>query len=215
VRVDDERRSLSHVLVAAELGCDPERTHRFGVPVREQREVQVERLRPRDVRPGRIAGDPVRTDTSLLELCAPVTQELHFARSGGRPVEEVEDEQRAAVTQQLVEWASLVWRRPDARRGNLFADADHVANSSATATSVALAISLATSTMSRFALKMRSCLSAPLPLRRISSMPLSSRSGPSSRACGSSSLSVRRISCATGMRLRRPVARSISGASMP
>ena len=46
-------------------------------------------------------------------------------------------------------------------------------------------------------------------------MPSSSRSEPSSRACGSISFSVRRISCATGIRFRAPVARSITGASSP
>ena len=46
--------------------------------------------------------------------------------------------------------------------------------------------------MSRFALNTRSCRSAPLPRARISAIPSSSRSEPSSRACGSSCFSVRR-----------------------
>ena len=67
--------------------------------------------------------------------------------------------------------------------------------SSATATgaaSVATEISRTTSTMSRFAFQTRSWRSAPLPRARISRTPSSSRSEPSSRACGSSSRSVRR-----------------------
>ena len=99
--------------MSAELVCDLERAHRVGVPVGEQREVQVERLRPGDVRPRRVAGDAERPDTRRLELLAPVTQELHLVRSGGRPVEEVEDEQRTAVHQQLLERASHLRRRPD------------------------------------------------------------------------------------------------------
>ena len=50
---------------------------------------------------------------------------------------------------------------------------------------------------------------------RISAMPSSSRSEPSSRACGSRSRSVRRTSCAIGTRFRRPVTRSITGAESP
>ena len=46
-------------------------------------------------------------------------------------------------------------------------------------------------------------------------MPSSSRSHPSSRACGSIVRSVRRMSCATGTRFRRPVARSITGRLEP
>ena len=57
--------------------------------------------------------------------------------------------------------------------------------------------------------------SAPLPRERISEMPSSSRSQPSSRACGSRSRSVRRTSWAIGTRLRRPVTRSITGAVQP
>ena len=61
--------------------------------------------------------------------------------------------------------------------------------------SVASESSRTISTMSLFAFQTRSCRSAPLPRARISRTPSSSRSEPSSRACGSTSRSVRRISC--------------------
>ena len=94
--------------MAAELPFDAERLHRLLVPVREEREVQVERLGPRDVGPLGIAGDAEWAHTHCQELRAPVTQELHLVRSGGRPVEEVEDEERRPVREQLVETAPLV-----------------------------------------------------------------------------------------------------------
>ena len=60
-----------------------------------------------------------------------------------------------------------------------------------------------------------SCCSAPFPRARISDRPSSSRSHPSSRACGSRSRIVRRTSCVIGTRFRRPVTRSITGACSP
>jgi hypothetical protein len=42
-------------LVAAELPIDAEGSYRLAVPVREKRDVQVERLRPRNVGPRRVA----------------------------------------------------------------------------------------------------------------------------------------------------------------
>ena len=62
----------------------PKRAHGVAVPVGEQREIQVERLHPGDVRPGRVARDPDRLHARLLELRAPVTQELQLVCSGRR-----------------------------------------------------------------------------------------------------------------------------------
>jgi hypothetical protein len=82
--------------MTAELALDAERARRLAIPVGQEREVQVERLRPGDVRPR-----GVTRDAGLLELRAPVTQELQLARSGRGPVEEVEDEESPAVAEHL------------------------------------------------------------------------------------------------------------------
>ena len=82
------------------------------VPVGEQPEVEVERLRPRDVVPRRVARDPDRLHAQLVERLSPVTQELHFVRSGGRPVEEIEDEQLRPVLH-----AAPPWSRARSARG--------------------------------------------------------------------------------------------------
>ena len=52
----------------AELAFHAERLHSLLVPVREEREVQVERLRPGDVGPLGIARDAKRPDARLAEL---------------------------------------------------------------------------------------------------------------------------------------------------
>src|SRR5581483_1590854 len=124
---------------------------RVAIPVGEERRLEVERLHPRDVRPGRVARDRVGADARRAELVAPVTQELQLARSGRRPVEEIEEEQDRPVGGDLAERRALLRRRPDGRVGNAGADGDH-----ADAASVASAISRTTSTMSRFALNTRS-----------------------------------------------------------
>jgi hypothetical protein len=49
--VDEERRPLGYVAEPAELEGDAERPDRLAVEVREEAEVQVERLRPGDVAP--------------------------------------------------------------------------------------------------------------------------------------------------------------------
>ena len=101
--------------MAAELSLDAERLHRLLVPVGEEREVQVERLRPGDVGPLGIPGDAEWADARLPELRAPVTQELHLVRSGGRPVEEVEDEERGTVRKEIRDRPTLVRSGPDGR----------------------------------------------------------------------------------------------------
>src|SRR6266536_6132942 len=125
VLVDEERASIRDATVAAELPFDAERLHRLVVPVREEREVQVERLGPRDVGPLGIAGDAEWANTRCQELTAPVTQELHLVRSGGRPVEEVEDEERRPVPEQLVETAPLVRCGPNGRLRNSVCYSQH------------------------------------------------------------------------------------------
>src|SRR5439155_25879156 len=99
---DQERRPAGDAFEAAELMGDFEPVDRLPVPVGEQREVQVERLSPGDVRPRRVARDAELLDAGLLELRAPVTQELHLARSGRGPVEEVEQKQGGAVLDDVV-----------------------------------------------------------------------------------------------------------------
>src|SRR5436190_19875980 len=115
VLVDEKRGPLADAAMSAELAFDAERPSRVAVPVGEEREAQVEGLRPGDMRPGRVARDAERPHACLLELPAPVTQELHFARSGRGPVEEVEDEQGAAVGEQRRQLAPFVRRGPDGR----------------------------------------------------------------------------------------------------
>jgi RNA polymerase sigma-54 factor len=74
-------------------------------------------MRPGDVRPRRVARDPVRVDAGLGELLAPVTQELHLVRSGRRPVEEVEEEQDRHVGGELADRHRLARSEPDGRGG--------------------------------------------------------------------------------------------------
>src|SRR5690349_8763321 len=212
VGADDEGRASRHVLQAAVLVRDAEAVRRLAVPVGEQGKVEVERLHPGDVGPGRVARDAVRLDARVPELRAPVTQGLHLVRSGRGPVEEVEEEEDRPFGCDLDEAGGLVRRRPDLRVGDALADPDHAAT---TAASVRSAMSRTTSTTSRFALKVRSWRSAELPRTTISSTRLSSDSAPSSRACGAITFSVRRIECETGARFRLPVWRSITGASSP
>jgi hypothetical protein len=55
VLTDQERRALGDVAEPSVLEGDAEAVRRVGVPVGEQRKVEVERLRPRDVRVRRVA----------------------------------------------------------------------------------------------------------------------------------------------------------------
>ena len=91
----------------------------------EQAEVQIERLRPGDVAPRRVARDADRLHAGVLELRSPVTQELHLVRSGGRPVEQVEDEQLRPVLEQLANRQGLVRAEEDRDVGNAFAGLQH------------------------------------------------------------------------------------------
>src|SRR5205809_887995 len=127
-RLDEERRTFRDACETAELVRDVEGPHRLAVPVREEREVQVERLRPGDVRPWGIARRAVHAHTRFVELFAPVTQELHLVRSGGRPIEEVEEEERAAVAGELRDRALLSRPRPDTCVAYLLPCPDHRAD---------------------------------------------------------------------------------------
>src|ERR687885_752829 len=119
VLVDKKSRPFRDVSELAKVVSDIEGADGFAVPVREQREVQIERLRPRDVRPRGVARDAEDVDARCGEFDAPVTQELHLVRSGRRPVEQVEEEERAAVAQQLRDRPPFPRRGPDGDLWNL------------------------------------------------------------------------------------------------
>ena len=66
------------------------------------------------MRPDRVAGDRERPDAHRRQIVAPVTQEQDLVRSGGRPVPEVEAEERVPRAEHLLQWAGLLARRrPD------------------------------------------------------------------------------------------------------
>ena len=125
--VDEEGGAARDVMEAAKLESDPEGPHDVTVEIGEQTEVQVERLRPRDVRPGRVAGDADRLHPDRVELGSPVTQELQFVRSGGGPVEQVEDEQLRPVVDELEHRERLVRSEEDLRVGDAVAGLEHAA----------------------------------------------------------------------------------------
>ena len=82
-----------HVPHPVVLERDAEAVRRIGIPVGEEREVEIERLHPRDMRVRRVARDRERLHARVLQLRSPVTQELELGRSGRGPVEEVEEEE--------------------------------------------------------------------------------------------------------------------------
>jgi hypothetical protein len=93
---------------------DTEPAHRIGVPVREELDLaEVERLAPGGLRVRRVARDRERGDPGLLELRSPVTQELELVRSGGRPGEEEEGEQRVPVFDEPCTCRLLARSEPD------------------------------------------------------------------------------------------------------
>jgi hypothetical protein len=98
---------------------------RVGVPVGEQRKVQVESLRPSNVRPRRVARDRVRLNAGGAKLLAPVTQELQLARSGRRPVEQIEEKEDRAARDDFSERCALPRRRPHARVGDPVVGGQH------------------------------------------------------------------------------------------
>jgi hypothetical protein len=124
--LDEEGRSLGDVIHAAVLMGDPEAAHRVSVPVREELDVaEVERLAPRRLRPARVARDRERQDSCLLELRSPVTQELELVRSGRRPGEQEEEEERGRVVDELRDPGRLPWSEPDGCVRNLIAGSEH------------------------------------------------------------------------------------------
>jgi hypothetical protein len=93
---------------------DPEPACRVPVPVREEPDLaEVERLAPRRLRPGRVARDRERLDTRLVELRSPVTQELELVRSGRRPGEEEEKEERGPLRHEAAGRHGLARGEPD------------------------------------------------------------------------------------------------------
>jgi EAL domain len=94
--LDQERGPLGDVVHPAPLGRHAEGSHDLAVPVGEQRDIHAERLRPRGVRPDGIARDRERADAGAGEISAPVPQEQYLVGSGGRPVPEIEGEERQA-----------------------------------------------------------------------------------------------------------------------
>src|SRR5579875_2571106 len=115
LRVEQEGAPARDVAHPPVLEGDAEAARRLGVPVGEQREVEVEGLRPGDVGVRRVARDGIRPDAGLAQLLAPVTQELELARSGRRPVEEVEEQQKRTAPEQVADRRPLARRRPDRR----------------------------------------------------------------------------------------------------
>ena len=105
---NQKRRADGDVAHAQRLERDVERADRIAVPVREERDVDAERLRPRAVRPGRVARDRERPDACGGEVVAPVTQEQQLVRSGRRPVVEVEAEERPALAEHLAQRPRLL-----------------------------------------------------------------------------------------------------------
>ena len=124
--LDEERRPIGHVLHPPEIVRHAEAAHRAGVPVRQEPDlVKVERLAPRRLGVGRVARDRVRRHSRVLELRSPVTQELHFVRSGGRPGEEKEEEERRAVLDELGQGRRFPRREPDRGLGNAITWGEH------------------------------------------------------------------------------------------
>jgi hypothetical protein len=126
---DQEGRADGHVAHADRLERDVERARRIAVPVRQERHVDPKRLRPRAVRPRRVARDREWPDACRSQVVTPVTQEVQLVRSARRPVEEVEAEERQAVAEHLVERLRLLADvRPDLDVGNRCASFEHAAS---------------------------------------------------------------------------------------
>ena len=68
---------------------------------------------------------PIGLHAQLVELGSPVTQELHLVRSGGGPVEEVEDEQLRPVLDELEHRERLAPGRGTPCLGDAVADFQH------------------------------------------------------------------------------------------
>ena len=135
--VDEERRPLRRRPSDRGTRRDPESMNRLAVPVREQPEVEVERLRPGDVSPRGVARDADGLHAERFELRSPVTQELEFVRSGGGPVEQVEDEQLRPVVDQVEHRQRLVRPKEDGCVGDAVTGAEHRSESSDNTTGLA------------------------------------------------------------------------------
>jgi len=129
---DEERRAHRHVVHPERLERDVERARGFPVPVGEQWHVDAERLRPRTVRPWRIARDTDRPDPCCGEIVAPVTQQLELIRSGGRPVVDVEAQESETRAEDVTESSRLLADRgPHPHVRNRATTLEHAATLSA------------------------------------------------------------------------------------
>jgi hypothetical protein len=108
---DEESRADGHVDHSERLERNVERARRLTVPVGQEGDVDAQGLRPRAVRPRRVAGDPERADAGLGEVVAPVPQEVQLVRSGRRPVPDVEAQEREPGTEYLAQRRRLLARR--------------------------------------------------------------------------------------------------------
>ena len=84
------------------------RRDRVAVPVGEQRNLDAERLRPRAVRPRRVSRDRERAHADPVKIVAPVPQEVQLVRSSGRPVADVEAEERETRPEHLPQRSRLL-----------------------------------------------------------------------------------------------------------
>ena len=106
--------------------CDAEAARRVRVPIREELDlIEIERLAPGRLRPGRVARDRKRQDAGLVELRSPVTQELELVRSGRRPGEEEEEKERGCLSDEIRNRRRLAWRHPNRGPRNSLAGLDH------------------------------------------------------------------------------------------
>ena len=127
--LDQEARAHGDVRHPERLERDAECADRLAVPVREERHVDAERLRPSGVRPRRVARDRERPDAGRREILTPVPQEQELVRSGRRPVPDVEAEERVPGAEHLPKRDGLLARRrPHLDVGDGVAWAEHGAS---------------------------------------------------------------------------------------
>ena len=105
------------------LAPDPESSDGIAVVVGEEREVQVERLTPRNVAVGGVTRNGDGPDSDLFKLVASVTQKLKLGRSSSAPVEEIERDEESVSGGKLGERVRLVRLEPDAHVRESISDA--------------------------------------------------------------------------------------------
>ena len=123
---DQERGASGDVVHPERLEYDVEGADGVPVPVREERSLDAECLRPGAVRPRRVSRDRERAHADPVEVVAPVPQELQLGRSGRRPVPDVEAEERKPGTEHLTQRSGLLSNvGPDLDVGNGIARTEH------------------------------------------------------------------------------------------